>query len=182
MKRIVTAIGPDGSSHILRNDAPARVMRLSGLPGLEFAEIWATDSPFDPAAPGVDITPTISSLVPGCDGTRFRIVTLPPDSDVAAALSQPDAAWNVLAEFRAQAPGIADAGELHDPAMHATPTLDYGVVLSGEVILEMDSGETVLMHAGDCVVQRAAKHAWRNRSEKPVVIAFIMIGPSSTSA
>jgi mannose-6-phosphate isomerase-like protein (cupin superfamily) len=156
--------------------APPRVMRLEKLPNLEFAEMWATEGTPDLASPALDETPTMDSLVPGPEGTRFRIVTLPPDRQLATALSNPEAAWELMTEFRQKAPGIADAGELHDPAMHVTPTLDYGVVLSGEVVLELDSGESALMQAGDCVVQHGAKHAWRNRSDRPCVIAFVMIG------
>jgi mannose-6-phosphate isomerase-like protein (cupin superfamily) len=176
MNRIVTAIGPDGRSHIVMHESPTRVMRLEKLPGLEFAEVWATDGPTDLSSPHGDSTPSIPSLVPELGGTRFRIVTLPPDRELLTALTNPTDAMEILTEFRAQAPGIADAGELHDPAMHATPTLDYGVVLSGEVLLELDSGESALMRAGDCVVQLGAKHAWRNRSDHPVVLAFVMIG------
>lgn len=176
MKRIVTAVGPDGKSHIVRDGEPSRVMRLAGLPGLEFAEVWATEETPHLSVPLVDVVDRVDSLVPGEKGTRFRIVTLPPDRVVAQALSRPEDAWEILSEFRRKAPGIADAGELQDPAMHVTPTLDYGVVVSGEVTLEMDSGESVEMRAGDCVVQQGAKHAWRNRSEQPCVIAFVMIG------
>ena len=176
MKRIVTAIGPDGRSHIVSEGQPARVMRLSKLPGLEFAEMWATEETPDLAATPDDITPTMASLVPTAGGSRFRIVTLPPDREVAKVLTNPDDAFALIAEFRQKAPGIADAGELHDPAMHATPTVDYGIILSGEVVLELDSGETTLMRAGDCVIQLGAKHAWRNRSDSPCVIAFVMVG------
>ena len=176
MKRVVTAIGPDGRSHIVSDSAPGRVMRLAKLPGLEFAEIWATDETPDLSTPGVDILESMESLVPGETGTRFRIVTLPPDREIAQALSRPEDAWEILTEFRHKAPGIATAGELNDPAMHATTTLDYGVILSGEVTLEMDSGELIEMLAGDCIVQQGAKHAWRNLSDSPCVIAFVMIG------
>lgn len=179
MKRVVTAIGADGKSHIERADEPTRILRLDRLPGLEFAEIWATDAPFTPSTPCDDITTTMQSLVPTAHGTRFRIVTLPPDHTVLSALSQPETALELLGDLRKQAPGIGDAGDPHDPAMHVTPTLDYGIVLSGEVTLEMDSGESVLMRCGDCIVQQGTKHAWRNRTEKPVVIAFVMVGAAS---
>lgn len=179
MKRLVTAIGEDGRSHIVMEGDPARVMRLGKLPGLEFAEIWATDAPVALSAAPLDRTVEMESLVPSAGGTRFRIVTLPPDRELAHVFSNPNDAWELIAEFRAKAPGIADAGELHDPAMHVTPTLDYGVILSGEVVLELDSGETATMRTGDCVVQQGAKHAWRNRSDRPCVIAFVMVGAAS---
>jgi len=51
------------------------------------------------------------------------------------------------------------------PLMHRTQSLDYGIVLEGSVIMELDSGEKVQLHRGDVAVQRATMHAWRNASE-----------------
>jgi mannose-6-phosphate isomerase-like protein (cupin superfamily) len=57
---------------------------------------------------------------------------------------------------------------------HTTPTVDYVQVLEGEVFLALDTGE-VELHAGDCVVQRATRHAWRNRTDRPARIAAVMM-------
>lgn len=60
--------------------------------------------------------------------------------------------------------------------MHRTQTLDYAIILSGEVELLLDSGEKRICKAGDCVVQRATMHAWKNLSATEVVrIAFIIL-------
>ena len=64
--------------------------------------------------------------------------------------------------------------EEDDPGMHTTPTIDYGIVLSGEIDLELDEGE-VHLQAGDVVVQRGTRHAWRNRGTEPCRIAFVLI-------
>ncbi len=83
-------------------------------------------------------------------------------------------------EFRA---AVAAAGDRFDtggvmepdnPGMHTTRTIDYGIILSGEIDLELDEGE-VHLAAGDVVVQRGTRHAWRNRSEEPCRVAFILI-------
>jgi quercetin dioxygenase-like cupin family protein len=58
--------------------------------------------------------------------------------------------------------------------MHRTRTVDYGIVLDGEVVLVLDDGETVL-RAGDVVVQRGTNHRWENRSGTPARVAFILI-------
>ena len=58
--------------------------------------------------------------------------------------------------------------------MHRTQTVDYGIVLDGEVVLVLDDSETVL-RAGDVVVQRGTSHRWENRSEAPARVAFILI-------
>ncbi|MGH8035279.1 MAG: cupin domain-containing protein, partial [Lysobacterales bacterium] len=58
--------------------------------------------------------------------------------------------------------------------MHRTETVDYGIVLEGELVLIVDEGETTV-RAGDIVVQRGTNHAWANRSDRPCRIAFILI-------
>jgi len=58
--------------------------------------------------------------------------------------------------------------------MHRTETLDYAIVLSGELDMDMDDS-TVKLKAGDIVIQRGAHHSWVNRSNAPARIAFIMI-------
>lgn len=58
--------------------------------------------------------------------------------------------------------------------MHTTPTIDYGIVLSGSICLELDEGE-VELNAGDVVVQRGTRHAWHNRGDAPCTVAFVLI-------
>ena len=57
---------------------------------------------------------------------------------------------------------------------HCTDTLDYGIVLSGELWLQLEE-EEVLLKAGDVVVQRGTTHSWQNRGSEPCIIAFILI-------
>jgi mannose-6-phosphate isomerase-like protein (cupin superfamily) len=59
---------------------------------------------------------------------------------------------------------------------HATPTVDYLLILNGSVVLALETGE-VELHAGDCVVQRGTRHAWRNRTDTPVRMACVMVRP-----
>ena len=58
--------------------------------------------------------------------------------------------------------------------MHRTRTLDYAIVLSGEIWAVMDEGETKLV-AGDVLIQRGTNHAWANRTENPCIVAFVML-------
>jgi quercetin dioxygenase-like cupin family protein len=67
-----------------------------------------------------------------------------------------------------------DASASRHPMMHRTQTVDYAIVLSGEIWALMDSGETK-MKAGDILVQRGTNHAWSNRSNKPCLVAFVLI-------
>lgn len=63
--------------------------------------------------------------------------------------------------------------------MHVTQTVDYAILLDGELWLELNDGETVHLSAGDVVVQQATRHGWRNRTERRATIAFVMLGPQS---
>jgi quercetin dioxygenase-like cupin family protein len=62
------------------------------------------------------------------------------------------------------------------PGMHATQTVDYGVVLRGQLSLELDDGAKVQLRPGDCVVQNGTRHAWRNESDQECVMAFVILG------
>ena len=64
-------------------------------------------------------------------------------------------------------------GNIH-PGMHTTETIDYAIILAGEIYAIMDEGEK-LMKAGDVLIQRGTNHAWSNRSGKTCRIAFILI-------
>jgi quercetin dioxygenase-like cupin family protein len=81
-----------------------------------------------------------------------------------------------LAELEAKLPGLAETLEPEHPGMHTTDTVDFDVVLSGEIYLELDDGKEVLLKAGDCVVQNGTRHAWRNRSSQPCLLAVALIG------
>lgn len=179
MKRIVTGFDNSGKAAVLHSGSSARTIRLQSLPRLVFEELWATDG--IPRIPDESTDPAtlVESLVPGPGGTRFRCVTLPPDSEVAAALiDSPDPAAPIR-EIREKLPGFGEDMNPLDPAMHSTPTLDYGIVLSGDVWMELEGGDTVHLQPGDCVIQQGTRHAWRNRSDGPCVMAFIMIGASA---
>ncbi len=75
-----------------------------------------------------------------------------------------------------KAPGLAEAMELRDSGMHTTDSVDYGVVISGEITLELDDGAKASLKQGDCVVQNGTRHAWRNSSTTPCVMAFVLVG------
>jgi hypothetical protein len=172
IRRIVTGHDEQGKSIVL-SDCPApRVFTLDGR-GSAFVELWttrATPAPIDrasgePPEDGVHLRPP-------ANGTRLRIVDFPPESPEVLAQLTPDA---VLAAFTAV--GAADAipeGPSPHPLMHRHETVDYGLVLDGELILVLDGSETPL-RAGDVVIQRGTSHAWANRSGRMARMAFILI-------
>jgi hypothetical protein len=176
MKRVVTGNSPEGKAVIVSDGLPPRIVNLENLGGIEFIEMWATEETPTLPAPGEDLTPTMKSFVPGPGGTRFRLVKFPPDAVVQMALVMAEDPSGVLQEYIERIPGLAAKHEPTDPAMHVTDTIDYGIVLTGEIWLDLGDGAPLHMKQGDCVVQQGTRHAWRNHTSETCVMAFIMVG------
>jgi mannose-6-phosphate isomerase-like protein (cupin superfamily) len=105
---------------------------------------------------------------------------VPPDAEaerVAASGVDMDAAATA---FFSQFPGLGELLEPENPGMHTSQTVDYIVVLSGEVDLELDAGERRRLRAGDCVIQNATRHAWRNPGSVDCVMAVVVVGARET--
>jgi quercetin dioxygenase-like cupin family protein len=66
--------------------------------------------------------------------------------------------------------------EMDHPGMHTTNTIDFEVVLSGRIVLELDDGAETELHPGDTVVQNGTRHRWTNPGDEPAVIAVFMVG------
>jgi quercetin dioxygenase-like cupin family protein len=66
--------------------------------------------------------------------------------------------------------------EADDPGMHTTDTVDFEVVISGEIILELDDGAEKVLRAGDTNIQNGTRHRWHNRGSEPAVIATFIVG------
>jgi mannose-6-phosphate isomerase-like protein (cupin superfamily) len=176
VRRVVTGHDEEGKAIFISDGTPARHITFDNLPGLEFFELWATEGvpqiPVDNFDPSVDI----QSFVPSATGTRFRIVRFPSGLEMAKLIEKGFDPAAFRSEYRSKIPGLAETHEVEDLSMHETVTIDYGIVLSGEIDLELDEGKEVHLKAGDCIVQNGTRHGWRNRSAEACVIAFIMIG------
>ena len=109
-------------------------------------------------------------LAPPANGTRIRVLDIPPEGEHLQSISE--------AERRAHFAEVGAADAVADSTrhayMHRTETVDYGIVLEGEITLVMDEGET-LCRAGDIIVQRGTNHGWANRSNANCRIAFVLI-------
>jgi mannose-6-phosphate isomerase-like protein (cupin superfamily) len=81
-----------------------------------------------------------------------------------------------LKELSQKIPKMAEHFDRDTPGMHTSDTLDYGIVIWGEMILELDDGKTVRLRQGDCVVQNGTRHRWRNALSEPCLMAFVLIG------
>ena len=172
VRRIVTGHDEGGRSVVL-DDGAARAEPL-GDDGLVFHEVWQTRESPAPIASGVDEPAEQGiSLLPPSGGTRLRVIDFPPEREGGEPVT-PELARAAFAAIGA--PGAAmhrGEGSPH-PFMHRTETVDYGIVLEGEIVLVLDGGETALK-AGDVVIQRGTSHAWANRSGRPARMAFILI-------
>jgi len=173
IRRLVTGLDTEGRAVVVSDGSPPRNDDLVHVPGFSSAMLWAT-APGDPLPlDGMDPTPRVARQLPLPGGTCFLVVTFPPDS----VYEDPDFdAAAADAEQRAVSPGIADLFEPDNPGMHTTDSVDYIVILSGEVWLELDDGQLSYLRAGDTVVQNGTRHAWRNRSAEPVTLAVVHVG------
>src|SRR5690606_5268320 len=103
----------------------------------------------------------------------IRVLDIPPDDSSLDAMSVEEAQAHFAEVGAAGASRYKGQGKGH-ARMHRTETIDYGIVLDGEITLIVDEGETVA-RAGDIVIQRGTNHGWANRSGRNCRIAFILI-------
>ena len=170
IRRIVTGDDAQGRSRVVE-DAPAAAVRtVPERPGYRAVNVWRTTQA--PAA--INAQDTISShegiLPPKNGGTILRIIDFPPEvADPEERKRRIQATFGTMFTDAQH-----DKREGKHPGMHLTDTVDYAIVLEGEIWSVMDEGET-LMRAGDVLVQRGTNHAWANRSQKTARIAFVLL-------
>ena len=144
-RRAVTGINAEGKSYFV-HDGPTPGTPNRGGP-VVINEIWI-DNPADPdpTASRDPVDPEVFHRDPPENGSAIRVVIWPPHY-----------------------PG-QDSG----PGWHTTPTIDYGIVISGEMELTVDEG-SVILGPGDVYVQRGTNHAWRVAGDEPCTMAVVMI-------
>lgn len=172
IRRVVTANDEQGKSY-LSEDGPSPAVRLvPERPGYRITNLWRTDS----APAHIEAPDTIrlhQGVAPPPFGTVLRIL------DIPAEPTDPQELQNALNATFSRMYGDAhrnvQPGE--HPGMHRTDSVDYAIMLEGELIAIMDKEETTL-RAGDVLIQRGTNHAWANRSGKPARIAFVLVAGS----
>jgi mannose-6-phosphate isomerase-like protein (cupin superfamily) len=171
IRRVVTGHNEEGKSVIISDDPSPHVLALPGVEDFALTNLWVTDgSPAGNAGyPDAACRPVVLEPPPG--GTIFRIVEFPPDKSLGEHFDR-KAVFDAMSASSAMDPDAS-----RHPGMHKTATVDYAIVLSGEIYAVMDEGET-LLRAGDTLVQRGTNHAWSNRSETPCLVAFILVSAS----
>jgi len=170
---IVTGHNVEGKAIILTDTPVERTYMIGGPNGAKFHEVWTTGQSAA-LINSLSHEPEEASLVlaPPKGGTRIRVIDFPPEGDEIRNLTK-DEAGKTFKSMGGEDASKAGHGSPH-PLMHRTETIDYGIVLEGEMTLIVDQGE-VSIKAGDIIIQRGTNHAWANRSGKSCRMAFVLI-------
>ncbi|KAB2367177.1 cupin domain-containing protein [Actinomadura montaniterrae] len=174
VRRVVTGHDSAGRARVV-DDRAVEPITSDLMPGCAAYRLWGRDE--RPVFPDDGAPRPAEAYYPPRDGTRFMINTIapgepvpPPGLDEAAA----------LAALERLMPGAMAAMEPGPPGMHVTDSLDYVLVVSGEVTLELDDGEQTVLRAGDTVIQNGTRHTWRNHGTEPCTIVGVAIGAERT--
>ena len=168
VRRVVCENNKDGKSVIVEDGPPRHVRRIADRPGFRVCNLWATfGSPAPIADP--DRSTEIKGIMPPRGGTIIKTIDMPPEPKDKAERDRGHAIGPQAAE-----PGLRRRPETGHPGMHETDTIDYAVVLKGEVYALLDGGETLLKE-GDVLIHRATNHAWSNRSNDTCRVLFVLV-------
>jgi mannose-6-phosphate isomerase-like protein (cupin superfamily) len=160
VRRIVTG-HKDGQSIVLF-DGPAPNQKLRQASGLVSTLVWVTDQTPADASGSTDKSLREIGVPPPERGTIFRVVDFPPEGGARSREA-------ILKEM-----GVADQGAGRHAAMHRTRSVDYAIVIEGEIDMLLDDSE-VHLEAGDVLVQQGTNHAWVNRGSRTCRMAFVLI-------
>jgi mannose-6-phosphate isomerase-like protein (cupin superfamily) len=173
-RRIVTGLSPTGRAVVVSDGFSPWSEEALHVPGLRTELLWQTANPpcLPPAVDG-DPVNGATTLLPKPGRTSIQVVTFPPDASLEAAGGTEAELGSDLAKVF---PGLAELFERENPGMHVTDTVDYCVLLEGELLMELDDGVSTVVRQHDVVVQNGTRHGWRNRSSQPATMLFVMFG------
>jgi mannose-6-phosphate isomerase-like protein (cupin superfamily) len=173
IRRVVTGHDENGKAVVIFDELAPAVHTHPLRPGHISVDLWRTDSmPVVLRASEPDPTAGPKRIHPAPQGTVFRISEIAPETEAIRTLDA-QAAREVFRAMGNEKASTAGSGGRH-PFMHRTETLDYAVVLSGEITLLLDDQDVVLRE-GDVVIQRGTNHAWSNRSNRPALMLYVLI-------
>ena len=160
VRRIVT--GHREGKAVVLFDSAAPNQKLRQASGLVSTLLWVTDETPADTSGAADCSLREIGVPPPANGTIFRVVDFPPEGSARSREA-------ILKEM-----GVSNQGGARHAAMHRTRSVDYAIVLEGEIDMLLDDSE-VRLNAGDVLVQQATNHAWVNRGTKPCRMAFVLI-------
>lgn len=169
VRRVVT--GHRDGKAVFASDVQLPALTAAMMPGADFYRLWGGDDA--PTFPDDGAERPQPAYFPGVGGYRFGIFTLPP-----AGTAPPEGIDPAVgaAEIESKLPGLLGHMEPDNPGMHTTDTVDFEVILSGRVVLELDDGVQTTLAPGDTVVQNGTRHRWSNPGAEPAVIAVFICG------
>ena len=167
VRRVLTGHDAQGRSAFIADGLAPNMKEMPSFPGLALTDLWETKGAPASNAGDADAADRPIRLEPPNNGSIVRIVEFPPDS------SRPRSA-DGSAGFKAIGAGHAQDKRSSDPMMHKTSTVDYIIVLKGEIYAVMETGEK-LLRAGDVLIQRGTNHSWSVRSAEPCIIAAVLV-------
>jgi mannose-6-phosphate isomerase-like protein (cupin superfamily) len=166
VRRVLTGHDRKGRSTFIADGEAPNVMQVPAMPGLALTDLWETKEAPASNAGAADAADRPVRLEPPPGGTIFRIVEFPPDSQWRTERSRE--------AFKAIGADHAADRSSGDAMMHKTATVDYIVVLKGEIYAIMETGEK-LLRAGDVLVQRGTNHSWSVRGSEPCIVAVVLV-------
>jgi len=163
IRRVVTGHDANGTA-IIAQDGIAENVRVRAANGLTSTLLWVEDTTPGDNTGDVDKADREIGVAPPDGGSVFRIVEfVPDDTSVSNAAMKKELGLDP-----------DSGGPVRHPGMHKTRSVDYAIVISGEIDMLVDEDE-VHLKAGDVIVQRGTNHAWANRGTEPCRIAFVLI-------
>ena len=173
VRRVVSGHDETGKAVVL-SDGPAPFVHINPRNDRDTsADIWRTgDIPATIVSQPEEPTLGPRRQLPTSNGTVVRINRFAPETEDIRNMSVEEARAAFAALGNEGASTFGKGGR--HPAMHRTETIDYAIVLSGEITMLLDE-EEVHLKAGDVLVQCGTNHAWSNRSDEICEVAFILI-------
>ena len=167
IRRVVTTVDKDGKAVVLFDGAnPHKIVRPNR--SVTSRLVWVTDQTPADISGTADRAATNIGIAPPHNGSVFRIIDIPPTPPEIETLEKD----YLHKQIGAHAPrkGLPP----RHPLMHRTLTIDYAIIVQGEIDMLLDDSE-VHLKAGDVLIQQGTNHAWVNRGTEPCRIAFILI-------
>jgi quercetin dioxygenase-like cupin family protein len=173
VRRVVTGHDKNGKAIVI-SDGLTPTLKTNPLrPDHRSTEVWRTNAAPAPVT-ATEPDPTLGppQIHPNPRGTVVRVAEFKPESDAVRGLSA-DQAREVFKAAGSEVVSTFGRGSRH-PMMHCTESIDYAVILEGELTLILDE-EDVVLKPGDVVVQRGTNHSWANRSDKICRVLYVLI-------